>query len=88
MPVLNTEDSLYPDIYTTKYVEAVSVFGKFIEVRVGKRSQNLPIFVRMLDKDSKWGLDNGLKSLLVTLLQVSDKIDYRELITPLKFNFK
>ena len=42
-----------------------------IEVRVGRRTQNYPIFVRMLDKDSHWGYDNGLKTLLTTLLQMS-----------------
>ena len=42
-----------------------------IEVRVGRRTQTYPIFVRMLDKDSRWGFDNGLKTLVTTLLQMS-----------------
>lgn len=74
LPILNSTEDSYPDIYTAKYVKTVSQFGSFIEVRVGKQTQEIPIFVRMLDKDSRWGLDNGLESLLVTLLQVSDKI--------------
>ena len=30
-----------------------------------------PIFVRMLDKDSHWGYDNGIKTLVTTLLQMT-----------------
>ena len=36
--------------YTTAYAEAVSAFGRMIEVRVARNTQHLPIFVRMLDK--------------------------------------
>jgi len=42
-----------------------------VEVRSGRRNQNLPIFTRMLDKDSRWGYDNGLQSLIPTLLLFS-----------------
>ena len=65
------EESYWPAVFTTSYVDAVSKFGSMIEVRVGRRTQNYPIFVRMLDKDSHWGYDNGLKTLLTTLLQMS-----------------
>ena len=37
--------------YTTAYAEAVSAFGRMIEVRVARNTQHLPIFVRMLDKE-------------------------------------
>ncbi len=66
-----TSSSLWPALQTTKYVESVAHFGRQIEVRVGYRSQRHPIFVRMLDKDSRWGYDNGLKTLIPTLLQIS-----------------
>jgi len=39
------------------------------KVRTGRHSQQLPVFTRMLDKDSVWGYDNGLKSMVTTLLQ-------------------
>ena len=42
-----------------------------IEVRVGFDSQDLPIFVRMLDKDSVWGYGNGLKTLIPLALTMS-----------------
>ena len=38
------------------------------EVRVGVQTQNLPIFVRMLDKNSNWENKNGLKTLINTAL--------------------
>jgi myogenesis-regulating glycosidase len=35
-----------------------------LEVRVGAQAQHLPIFVRMMDKDSRWGYNNGLSTLI------------------------
>ena len=29
----------------------------------------MSVFTRMLDKDSSWGYENGLKSMVTTLLQ-------------------
>ena len=62
----------WPATFTTSYVKSIaSKFGRMIEVRVGLRTQSLPTWVRMLDKDSRWGFDNGLKTLVTTLLQMS-----------------
>ena len=44
-------------------------------MRAGYRSQRLPIFVRMLDKDTAWGHDNGLRSIIPTAL-VSGLLGY------------
>jgi len=38
------------------------------KVRCGYRSQRFPVFVRMGDKESRWGTDNGLRSLIPTAL--------------------
>ena len=57
-----------------RYVETVTKFGGMIEVRVGHRTQHLPAFVRMLDKDSTWNYDNGLKTLIPSLLHFGKKI--------------
>lgn len=43
-----------PDEYTELYARLTARFGNRIEVRVGSHTQDLPIFVRMLDKDSTW----------------------------------
>ncbi|CAL8070661.1 unnamed protein product [Orchesella dallaii] len=66
--VLAGESSMWPQVFTTKYVETCATFGGLIETRVAHLNQKEPIFVRMLDKDSRWGYDNGLKSMIPTLL--------------------
>ncbi|XP_033214728.1 myogenesis-regulating glycosidase [Belonocnema kinseyi] len=71
-PILTGDDQLKPGIFTTKYVTALAEnFDSFIEARVGWRSQNLPIFIRMIDKDSRWTWNNGLPTLITTLLQMN-----------------
>ena len=64
--------SVTPDQFATAYARMASRLGNMIEVRVGARTQDLPIFVRMLDKDSQWDIENnGLKSVLTTSLLMS-----------------
>ena len=70
-PRLNSSSYPYPGVFTKSYVSALASFGSMIEVRVGERTQNLPVFVRMLDKDSNWNWSNGLKTLVTTLLQMN-----------------
>ena len=67
-------DSTHPAMYTQKYVELAASSSKWssrAEVRVGYFTQHHPIFVRMLDRDSTWGLDNGLHSVVTTALTMS-----------------
>lgn len=52
-------------------MRAVSTFGPFVEVRAGQGTQDLPIFVRFLDKDSLWTYRNGLPTLITSLLQMN-----------------
>jgi len=66
---LEGDPRLAPNIYTTKYVEAVAPLGGLVEVRTGHRSQEHAIFTRMLDKLSHWGYDAGLQSMIPTALQ-------------------
>lgn len=42
-----------------------------IEVRAAQETQDLPIFLRMLDKDTEWTFKNGLPTLITTLLQLN-----------------
>lgn len=42
-----------------------------IEIRTGWTTQDLPVFVRMIDLDTRWGTNNGLQSLIPTLLQMN-----------------
>lgn len=46
-----------------------SDFGNLLEIRTGWGTQRLHVLVRMLDFDSRWTADNGLKSLIATLIQ-------------------
>ena len=69
-PVLNGTAKEHPSKITSSYVRTVSKFGSLVEVRSGQNTQDLPIFVRMIDKDTEWSLDNGLPTLITTLLQV------------------
>ncbi|XP_047121975.1 myogenesis-regulating glycosidase-like [Schistocerca piceifrons] len=60
-----------PVRFTDDYVQTVSQFGPMIEVRASVESQHLPHFFRMIDKDSSWSAQNGLKTLIPTLLQMN-----------------
>lgn len=60
-----------PNDYSEAYARMASAMGDMIEVRVGSQTQDLANYVRMLDKDSNWGLENGLKSVLTTALTFS-----------------
>lgn len=56
---------------TKDYVRTVAQFGPMVEVRAGHGTQDLPIFLRMLDKDTEWTFKNGLPTLITTLLQLN-----------------
>ncbi|KAL1505265.1 hypothetical protein ABEB36_004866 [Hypothenemus hampei] len=60
-----------PNILTENYIAACVEFGDLIEVRSSFRAQRYGEFIRMLDKDSTWDLNNGLASLITTLLQLN-----------------
>lgn len=57
-----------PNGYSTAYARNMERFGKLTEIRTGWASQEVPIFTRMLDKDTYWGKTNGLATLIPTLL--------------------
>jgi len=62
-----------PSRYTTKYVEmayAMDTVTRHQEVRVGAQTQHVPIFLRMFDKDSRWGYSNGIETLIPHALNV------------------
>lgn len=72
VPMLNGSSELQPGIFTREYVKTLATnFDDNIEVRVGWGTQDLPIFVRMIDKDTRWSWNNGLPTLITTLLQMN-----------------
>ena len=56
--------------FTAQYAQFAASFGPQVIVRVGHFSQNLPVMVRMADKLSTWGSDNGLHSVIITALSM------------------
>ncbi|KAL8204190.1 UNVERIFIED_CONTAM: hypothetical protein K2H54_068705 [Gekko kuhli] len=59
---------LDPSIWSRHYAEMAIPFYEFAEVRVGYQSQHIPCFVRIIDRDSVWGHELGLRSLIPTVL--------------------
>ena len=60
-----------PNDFTRTYAEMcfdVDRDLRALEVRVGIRTQRLPVFVRLMDKESRWDDDNGLATLIPHVL--------------------
>lgn len=51
-PVFNATAKQHPLAITTDYINTVSKFGPMEEVRAAFGNQEMPIFLRMIDKDS------------------------------------
>ncbi|KAJ8978375.1 hypothetical protein NQ317_005956 [Molorchus minor] len=67
----NVDVETIPNVLTESYIRTVSAFGKLIEARSAWRTQDIPAFTRMIDKDSNWDDQNGLYTLITTLLQMN-----------------
>ncbi|XP_064614431.1 LOW QUALITY PROTEIN: myogenesis-regulating glycosidase-like [Liolophura sinensis] len=59
-----------PGEYTTLYNKLICSFGGMVEMRSAFMSQEFANFVRVTDKDSCWGYENGLQSLIPTVLTI------------------
>ncbi|XP_015264348.1 PREDICTED: uncharacterized family 31 glucosidase KIAA1161-like [Gekko japonicus] len=57
-----------PSVWSRHYAEMAIPFYEFAEVRVGYQSQHVPCLVRIIDRDSVWGHELGLKSLIPAVL--------------------
>ncbi|XP_046966594.1 myogenesis-regulating glycosidase-like [Vanessa cardui] len=71
IPVQHGDIDLHPHNIVDAYVRTCARFGDMIEVRAAYRTQDLPIFVRMVDRDSIWGMDNGLPTIVTTTIQMN-----------------
>jgi len=67
---LVTTPALYPYLYA-QLAHRIDENNRLQEVRIGYRTQTLPVFVRIIDKDSHWTYDNGLRSLLPSIFNLS-----------------
>lgn len=71
-PVLEGDKALHPGLMTRNFCKELSQFGGALEIRTGWGTQDLPHFVRMLDKGSAFLIEeNGLESLVTTLLVIN-----------------
>ncbi|XP_041980660.1 myogenesis-regulating glycosidase-like [Aricia agestis] len=71
IPVQQGDIDLHPHNIVEAYVRTCARFGNMVEVRSAFRTQDLPIFVRMVDRDSIWGINNGLPTIITTSLQMT-----------------
>ncbi|KAJ6662983.1 hypothetical protein lerEdw1_010804 [Lerista edwardsae] len=61
---------LDPSTWSRHYAEMAIPFYELAEVRVGYQSQHISCFVRIVDRDSIWGHELGLKSVIPTVLTI------------------
>ncbi|XP_039291634.1 myogenesis-regulating glycosidase [Nilaparvata lugens] len=64
---LNCSLDQHPRCFSQSYAETLAKFGPMSEMRVSFRTQRHAMYTRMLDKDSKWSWDNGLRTLITTM---------------------
>ncbi|MBI9046647.1 MAG: hypothetical protein JEZ06_19305 [Anaerolineaceae bacterium] len=57
--------------YTHEYIENLSRYFSYCEVRSGWMNQKTPLFFRIWDLTSNWDYGNGLKSLIPSVLALS-----------------
>ncbi|XP_059484971.1 myogenesis-regulating glycosidase-like [Neocloeon triangulifer] len=67
---INTQSD-YSLAYSNFVNGIINDIGSAVEIRSTYSNQGAPIFLRMIDKDSRWGLNNGLRSVVTTLLQMN-----------------
>lgn len=68
---MNASIGDHPNALTKSYLRTVAKFGRMSEVRAAQGTQELPIFVRMMDKNSYWDYNRGVATLISTLFQLN-----------------
>lgn len=72
-PYLNNVGSTIPDVYATKYLEAINTIGVPSTVSVGRKTAYTRTILELLPKDKRFDLNNGLKAVVIQLINVSRK---------------
>lgn len=65
-----TDGATRPNDYPRRYAEFAATFGGAVECRMGSGSQEVPIFVRTVDRMSEWD-DVGLRTMIPSILVAS-----------------
>ncbi|XP_012685658.1 myogenesis-regulating glycosidase [Clupea harengus] len=60
-----------PSTFTRRYTEMAILYNERAELRSGYQSQNISCFFRIIDRDSVWGYELGLKSIIPAVLTIS-----------------
>ncbi|XP_062410317.1 myogenesis-regulating glycosidase [Sardina pilchardus] len=60
-----------PSTFTRRFTEMAIPYNERAELRAGYQSQNISCFFRIIDRDSVWGYELGLKSLIPSVLTIS-----------------
>lgn len=60
-----------PSTFTRRYTEMALPFHDRAELRAGYQSQDISCFFRIIDRDSVWGYELGLRSIIPTVLTIS-----------------
>lgn len=66
------QGTVHPGDFTKSYVKFVanSSYSDLADVRVGFYTQEYPILVRLLDRTPSWSAENGLQSILASILAI------------------
>lgn len=64
-------NATHPNDYTRAYVTTIAQVNNLIEMRVACGTQSLGRLVRLMDKSSVFGMQNGLQSMVSAMISMS-----------------
>lgn len=65
---LNKDQS--PGMIVHNYAKIAANVGKGLDIKVGYKSQSLPLVIKLADRNSEWGREMGLRSLIPMVLSI------------------
>lgn len=71
VPFFSTNGDDHPETNLKMYVHTASSFGRMVEVRSARQTQQYPVFVRMIDRESRWTGRLAASTLIPTLLHMN-----------------
>lgn len=71
VPVFKKMDDDHPETILKSYINTVALFGDMIEVRSARNTQHHSIFVRMIDRETRWNGLLSMQTIIPTLLNMN-----------------